>query len=60
MLVYVSSFRCCSIWPGICFHRWAPVISPHDQLIGLAVVIFAVQKLAQFGQDSLLAGPACL
>ena len=27
-------------------------------LIGLALVIFAVQKLAQFGQDSLLAGPA--
>ena len=28
------------------------------QLIGQGVLIFAVQKLAQFGQDALLAGPA--
>jgi len=27
-------------------------------VIGLVLVVFAIQKIAQFGQDSLLAGPA--
>ena len=27
-------------------------------VIGLVLLVFAIQKLAQFGQDSLLAGPA--
>ena len=59
MLLYVSSFLLLLNLAGELF----PSLSSRDLprvllLIGQGVVIFAVQKLAQFGQDSLLAGPA--
>ena len=59
MLLYVSSFLLLLNLAGELF----PSLSSRDlpkvlQLIAQGVVIFAVQKLAQFGQDSLLAGPA--
>ena len=59
MLVYVSSFLLLLRLAGDLF----PALGSKDlnrvlALIGQGVLIFAVQKLAQFGQDSLLAGPA--
>ena len=59
MLLYVGSFLLLLNLAGELF----PSLSSRDLprvllLIGQGVVIFAVQKLAQFGQDSLLAGPA--
>ena len=59
MLIYVGSFPLLIRLAGQLF----PALGSGDLsrvlgLIGLALVIFAVQKLAQFGQDSLLAGPA--
>ena len=59
MLVYVSSFLLLLNLAGDLF----PALGSRDlgrvlSLIGQGVLIFAVQKLAQFGQDSLLAGPA--
>ncbi len=59
MLVYVSSFLWLLNLAGALF----PALGSRDLgrvlgLIGQGVLIFAVQKLAQFGQDSLLAGPA--
>ena len=59
MLVYVGSFPLLVQLAGDLF----PALGSRDlnrvmQLIGQGVLIFAVQKLAQFGQDSLLAGPA--
>ena len=59
MLLYVSSFLLLLNLAGELF----PSLSSRDLprvllLIAQGVVIFAVQKLAQFGQDSLLAGPA--
>ena len=59
MLLYVSSFLLLLNLAGELF----PSLSSRDLprvllLIGQGVVIFAGQKLAQFGQDSLLAGPA--
>ena len=59
MLIYVGSFPLLIRLAGELF----PALGSGDLsrvlgLIGLALVIFAVQKLAQFGQDSLLAGPA--
>ena len=59
MLVYVSSFLLLLNLAGDLF----PALGSKDlsrvlALIGQGVLIFAVQKLAQFGQDSLLAGPA--
>ena len=61
MLVYVGSFPLLVQLAGDLF----PALGSGDlarvlQLIGLALLIFAVQKIAQFGQDSLLAGPALL
>ena len=61
MLIYVSSFLWLLNLAGDLF----PSLSSRDlprvlALILQGVVIFAVQKLAQFGQDSLLAGPALL
>ena len=61
MLVYVGSFPLLVQLAGSLF----PALGSGDlnqvlQLIGLALLIFAVQKIAQFGQDSLLAGPALL
>ena len=59
MLVYVGSFPLLVQLAGDLF----PALGSRDlnrvmQLIGQGVLIFTVQKLAQFGQDSLLAGPA--
>ena len=59
MLIYVGSFPLLVQLAGELF----PALGSRDlnrvmQLIGQGVLIFAVQKLAQFGQDSLLAGPA--
>ena len=59
MLIYVGSFPLLIRLAGQLF----PALGSGDLnrvlgLIGLSLVIFAVQKLAQFGQDSLLAGPA--
>ena len=59
MLVYVGSFPLLVHLAGQLF----PSLGSGDlvrvlQLIGIALIIFSVQKLAQFGQDSLLAGPA--
>ena len=59
MLVYVGSFPLLVQLAGELF----PALGSRDlnrvmQLIGKGVLIFSVQKLAQFGQDSLLAGPA--
>ena len=59
MVVYVGSFPLLVQLAGQLF----PALGSQDlnrvlQLIGQGVLIFAVQKLAQFGQDSLLAGPA--
>jgi ATP-binding cassette subfamily B protein len=59
MLIYVSSFLWLLDLAGDLF----PALGSRDLsrvlgLIGQGVLIFAVQKLAQFGQDSLLAGPA--
>ena len=59
MLVYVSSFLLLlnlagDLFPALGSRNLGRVLA----LIGQGVVIFAVQKLAQFGQDSLLAGPA--
>ena len=59
MLIYVSSFLWLLDLAGDLF----PALGSRDlsrvlALIGQGVLIFAVQKLAQFGQDSLLAGPA--
>ena len=59
MLVYVSSFLLLLRLAGDLF----PALGSKDlmrvlTLIGQGVLIFAVQKVAQFGQDSLLAGPA--
>ena len=61
MILYVGSFPLLIKLAGALF----PALGSGDlgqvlQLIGLAVLIFAGQKLAQFGQDSLLAGPALL
>ena len=61
MVVYVGSFPLLVQLAGELF----PALGSGDlarvlQLIGLALLIFAVQKIAQFGQDSLLAGPALL
>ncbi|MEC8688553.1 MAG: ABC transporter ATP-binding protein [Cyanobacteriota bacterium] len=61
MLIYVASFPLLVQLAGELF----PALGSGDlarvlQLIGLALLIFAVQKIAQFGQDSLLAGPALL
>lgn len=61
MVVYVGSFPLLVQLAGELF----PALGSGDlarvlQLIGLAMLIFAVQKVAQFGQDSLLAGPALL
>ena len=59
MLVYVGSFLLLLNLAGDLF----PALGSKDlgrvlALIGQGVMIFGVQKLAQFGQDSLLAGPA--
>ena len=59
MLIYVGSFPLLVQLAGELF----PALGSRDlnrvmQLIGQGVLIFSVQKLAQFGQDSLLAGPA--
>ena len=59
MLIYVSSFLLLLNLAGSLF----PALGSRDLgrvlgLIGQGVLIFAIQKLAQFGQDSLLAGPA--
>jgi ATP-binding cassette subfamily B protein len=59
MLIYVGSFPLLVHLAGQLF----PSLGSGDlvrvlQLIGIALIIFSVQKLAQFGQDSLLAGPA--
>ena len=59
MLIYVGSFPLLVRLAGDLF----PALGSRDlnrvmQLIGQGVLIFAVQKLAQFGQDALLAGPA--
>ena len=59
ILVYVSSF----LWLLDLAGNLFPALGSKDLrqlliLIGQGVLIFAVQKLAQFGQDSLLAGPA--
>ncbi|MFL0791053.1 MAG: ABC transporter ATP-binding protein [Prochlorococcus sp.] len=59
ILVYVSSF----LWLLDLAGNLFPALGSKDlsqllTLIGQGVLIFAVQKLAQFGQDSLLAGPA--
>ena len=59
MLIYVGSFPLLVQLAGELF----PALGSQDlnrvlQLIGQGVLIFAIQKLAQFGQDSLLAGPA--
>ena len=61
MVIYVGSFPLLVQLAGDLF----PALGSGDlarvlQLIGLALLIFAVQKIAQFGQDSLLAGPALL
>ncbi len=61
MAIYVGSFPLLVQLAGDLF----PALGSGDlarvlQLIGLALLIFAVQKIAQFGQDSLLAGPALL
>ena len=61
MAIYVGSFPLLVQLAGELF----PALGSGDlarvlQLIGLALLIFAVQKIAQFGQDSLLAGPALL
>ena len=61
MILYVGSFPLLIRLAGVLF----PALGSGDlrgvlRLIALAIVIFAVQKLAQFGQDSLLAGPALL
>ena len=61
MVVYVGSFPLLVQLAG----DLLPALGSGDlarvfQLIGLALLIFAVQKIAQFGQDSLLAGPALL
>ncbi|MBL6801651.1 MAG: ABC transporter ATP-binding protein [Cyanobacteria bacterium] len=59
MVVYVLSFPLLVRLAGQLF----PALGSRDlsqvlELIGQGVLIFAVQKVAQFGQDSLLAGPA--
>ena len=59
MVIYVGSFPLLVRLAGDLF----PALGSQDlnrvlQLIGQGVLIFAVQKLAQFGQDSLLADPA--
>ena len=59
MLVYVGSFLLLlnlagDLFPALGSKNLGRVLA----LIGQGVLIFAVQKLAQFGQDSLLAGPA--
>ena len=59
MVVYVSSFLLLlnlagDLFPALGSRNLGRVLA----LIGQGVLIFAVQKLAQFGQDSLLAGPA--
>ena len=61
MVIYVGSFPLLLQLAGDLF----PALGSGDltrvlQLIGLALLIFAVQKIAQFAQDSLLAGPALL
>ena len=61
MVVYVGSFPVLVSLAGELF----PALGSKDlsrvlQLTAQAVLIFAVQKLAQFGQDSLLAEPALL
>ncbi|MFZ9570313.1 MAG: ABC transporter ATP-binding protein [Vulcanococcus sp.] len=59
MLVFVSC------WPLLAWlaGQLIPAIGAGDfskvlQVIGLALSVFMLQKLAQFGQDTLLAGPA--
>ncbi len=59
MVIYVGSFPLLVRLAGDLF----PALGSQNlnrvlQLIGQGVLIFAVQKLAQFGQDSLLADPA--
>ena len=59
MLIYVGSFPLLvrlagELFPALGSQNLSRVL----QLIGQGVLIFAVQKLAQFGQDSLLADPA--
>ena len=59
MVIYVGSFPLLvrlagELFPALGSQNLSRVL----QLIGHGVLIFAVQKLAQFGQDSLLADPA--
>ncbi|MBM5809598.1 MAG: ABC transporter ATP-binding protein, partial [Cyanobacteria bacterium M_surface_9_m1_291] len=61
MLVFVAC------WPLLAWlaGQLIPAIGAGDlgrvvQVIGLALTVFMVQKLAQFGQDTLLAAPALL
>jgi ATP-binding cassette subfamily B protein len=59
MVIYVGSFPLLvrlagELFPALGSQNLSRVL----QLIGQGVLIFAVQKLAQFGQDSLLADPA--
>ena len=59
MLVFVSSQLVLMRLMG----RLLPDVGSGDlqrilPVIGLVLLVFAIQKLAQFGQDSLLAGPA--
>ena len=59
MLVFVSSQLVLMKLMG----RLLPDVGSGDlnrilPVIGLVLVVFAIQKIAQFGQDSLLAGPA--
>jgi ATP-binding cassette subfamily B protein len=59
ILVFVGSFPVLAWLAG----QLIPAIGAGDfsrvlQVIGLALSVFMLQKLAQFGQDTLLAGPA--
>ena len=59
MLIFVSSQLVLMRLMG----RLLPDVGSGDlqrilPVIGLVLLVFAIQKLAQFGQDSLLAGPA--
>ena len=59
MLVFVSSQLVLMRLMG----RLLPDVGSGDlkrilPVIGLVLLVFAIQKIAQFGQDSLLAGPA--
>ena len=59
MVIYVGSFPLLVRLAGELFPALGSQnLSRVFQLIGQGVLIFAVQKLAQFGQDSLLADPA--